>query len=55
MRKEHRRISVVLGRPCPLSAGVYVRTDDTSAPPEMSGVKKIYWIWDGIASFINGL
>ena len=35
--------------------GVYIRTDDISAPPEMSGVRKIPWTWDGIASFINGL
>jgi hypothetical protein len=35
--------------------GVYISTSDTSAPAEMDGVKKIYWTWDGIAGFVQGL
>ena len=35
--------------------GVYIHSDDTSYPSEMSGVKKIKWTWDGIADFIDGL
>ena len=35
--------------------GVYIYSDDTSYPSEMSGVKKIKWTWDGIADFIDGL
>jgi nucleoside 2-deoxyribosyltransferase len=35
--------------------GVYISTSDTSAPPEIEGVKKVYWTWDGIAAFITSL
>jgi hypothetical protein len=35
--------------------GVYIHSDDTSYPSEMSGVKKIKWNWDGIADFIDNL
>lgn len=35
--------------------GVYIKKEDTSFPPEMAGKRKIYWTWDGIAEFINGL
>lgn len=35
--------------------GVYIHSDDTSYPSEMSGVKKIKWTWDGIANFIDDL
>lgn len=32
--------------------GVYIHADDLSSPPEMDGVPKIKWTWDGIAAFI---
>ena len=35
--------------------GVYIHSDDTSYPSQMSGVKKIKWTWEGIADFIDGL
>ncbi len=35
--------------------GVYIHSNDTSYPPEMNGVRKIKWSWDGIANFIDGL
>jgi hypothetical protein len=35
--------------------GVYIYSDDKSAPPEMDGIRKITWTWDGIAAFVNGL
>lgn len=35
--------------------GVYISQEDKSAPPEMDGIKKIIWTWDGIAAFVNGL
>ena len=35
--------------------GMYVQKEDTSSPLEMDGHRKIYWSWDGIAAFINGL
>jgi hypothetical protein len=35
--------------------GVYIHSDATSYPSEMSGVKKIKWAWDSIANFIDGL
>ena len=35
--------------------GIYVQKEDTSSPLEMDGHRKIYWSWDGIAAFINGL
>lgn len=35
--------------------GVYIQKADTSYPSEMAGKRKIFWSWDGIAEFINGL
>jgi hypothetical protein len=35
--------------------GVYIHSSDTYKPPEIAGQKVIYWTWDGIAKFINGL
>lgn len=35
--------------------GVYARAEDTYKPPEIAGQKVIYWNWDEIAAFINGL
>lgn len=35
--------------------GVYIHSDDKSTPPEMNGVRKIRWTWEGIANFIDSL
>jgi hypothetical protein len=35
--------------------GVYIYTDDRSSPPEMDGVRRIRWTWDGIREFIDSL
>lgn len=35
--------------------GVHCTQADTYIPPELAGKKVIYWSWDGIANFINGL
>jgi hypothetical protein len=35
--------------------GVYIYANDKSSPPEMYGVKKIPWAWEGIRQFIESL
>ena len=35
--------------------GVYLHVNDKSSPPEMNGVKKIPWTWEGIRQFIDSL
>lgn len=35
--------------------GVYVHTNDKSSPPEMNGIKKMPWTWNGIREFIDSL
>lgn len=35
--------------------GVHIHRTDTYTPPEIAGKKVIFWTWDGIAGFINGL
>jgi hypothetical protein len=35
--------------------GVYIHANDKWSPPEMNGVKKIPWTWEGIRQFIDNL
>lgn len=35
--------------------GVYISPSNKASPPEMEGVRKITWSWDGIRGFIDGL
>lgn len=35
--------------------GVHIFSDDSSSPPEMNGVRKIPWTWEGIAAFVRAL
>lgn len=35
--------------------GVYIHTNETLSPSEMSGVRKIYWNQDAIGKFIDSL
>ena len=37
------------------SLGVFTNSNETYRPPEIGTKKVIYWTWDGIADFIDGI